>query len=207
MKDSIIVVGFFALGIAIGYSGWLPADIDFAKLAVWVLYLLVAVIGFDFGYRNLVPTLKSMTASSLLLPLFTVAGTLGFTVLAALFLSPWGMGDYLAVGSGFGYYSLSSVLIVDCKKAEFGIEAATRLGTLAILTNLLREMLSLVCARGFRRWFGPYAPVSAAGVTSIDVALPVIVKVCGNEAVPIAVAHGVFLEMFVPILVLLFCAT
>ena len=205
MKDSFIVVGFFVLGTAIGYSDWLPADIDFAQPAIWVLYLLVAVIGFDFGYRNLVPTLKSMTATSLLLPLFTIAGTLGFTVLAALFLSPWTMRDYLAIGSGFGYYSLSSLLIVDCKKAELGMEIATQLGTLAILTNLAREMIALTCARGFRKCFGPYAPVAAAGVTSIDVALPVIVKTCGNEAVPVAIAHGVFLEMFVPVLVLLFC--
>ena len=63
----------------------------------------------------------------------------------AFFLLPqMAFSDVLAVGSGFGYYSLSSVLIQDMKAASAGTEAATVLATTALLSNILREVAALL---------------------------------------------------------------
>lgn len=80
----------------------------------------------------------------------------------------------MAVGSGFAYYSLSSVLITEIKSASVGVQVAAELGTLALLANIIREMISLLGAPFFTRVFGRLAPISAAGINSMDVMLPLV---------------------------------
>ena len=41
MKGSLIVVGFFALGCLLGWSGWLPDVVIENDITVYVLYLLM----------------------------------------------------------------------------------------------------------------------------------------------------------------------
>ena len=111
----------------------------------------------------------------------------------------------MAVGSGFAYYSLSSVLITQFKEASIGIQLATELGTIALLANIFREMMALLGAPLLVRYFGRLAPISAAGVNSMDVILPVITRYSGKEMVPIAIFHGLLIDMSVPFFVSLFC--
>ena len=49
------------------------------------------------------------------------------------------------------------------------------------------------------------APISAAGVNSMDVVLPIITKYTGREMIPIAILHGVLMDMSVPFFVSFFC--
>ena len=57
----------------------------------------------------------------------------------------------MAIGSGFAYYSLSSLLIVQFKEAAIGLEMATQLGTIALLANIIREMLTMkFCRKSWR---------------------------------------------------------
>ena len=100
----------------------------------------------------------------LLIPLATISGTLLFSAIASLLLSRWSIFDCMAVGSGFAYYSLSSVLITQFKEASIGIQLATELGTIALLANIFREMMALLGAPLLVRYFGRLAPISAAGV-------------------------------------------
>lgn len=96
------------------------------------------------------------------------------------------------------------MLIIDIKSAEIGLQAATQLGMLALLVNIIREMTALVCGPWLAKVFGRYAPTAAAGVTSMDVTLPMIVRCGGQEMFPIALMHGMVLEVSVPLLVTLF---
>ena len=59
--------------------------------------------------------------------------------------------------------------------------------------------------RSGARWGGPLAPISVAGVTSMDVCLPSIARYSGSDLVPLAILHGIVLEVCVPILVGAFC--
>lgn len=139
------------------------------------------------------------------LPFLTVAGTLLFSALASLLLSDRSATDCLAVGSGMGYYSLSSVLIAELRTPACGAQLAAELGTLALLANILRELAAFFCAPWIARRWGGYALVSVAGAGSMDSVLPVIGRHCGEAMLPVAIFHGVVLEGLIPVLVTFFC--
>ena len=86
-----------------------------------------------------------------------------------------------------------------------GVQLATELGTIALLANIFRELFALMGAPIFRRYFGKLAPISAAGVTSVDVALPTIMRTSGSEMVPIAIFHGLLIDISVPFFISIFC--
>ncbi len=206
MKDTLMVVTMLGLGAALGASGAIPEGLLPHGLTTVILYALVFQVGLGLGSNGkLKDMLRCMKGRILLLPLFTIAGTLAFSVLASLLITGRSTADCLAVGSGFAYYSLSSVLITELKEASAGVQIATELGTLALLTNIIREVVSLLGAPLFTRMFGRLAPISAAGINSMDVMLPSISRYSGKEMVPAAIMHGIALEVSVPLLVTIFC--
>lgn len=208
MKGSLMVLGMFVAGCVAGRC-WGPAEQtlgDLHRLSTYVLYALMLQVGMSIGgngqFRQL---LKHFSPRWLLLPLATVSGTLAFSALAALALSRWSVADVLAVGSGMGYYSLSSILIGQLKLEDLGTQLAAELSTIALLSNVFRELMALVGAPLFRRCFGTLAPIAVAGVTSVDVALPTIIRTCGQPMAAVAVFHGILIDVSVPFLVSFFC--
>ena len=206
MKDNAIIITVFFIGCLIGWSGIAPETIKESNPAIYILYALMFQVGISIGSdKNLKNMVKSLRLKMLLLPLSTILGTLLFSALISLVLTRWSVFDCLAVGSGFGYYSLSSVLIADLKSATLGVQGAAELATVALLANVVREMIALFGMPLFARWGGPLAPISVAGVTSMDVCLPSIARYSGSDLVPLAILHGIVLEVCVPILVGAFC--
>ena len=161
MKGSLIIVGFFVLGIIFGLAGWLNVDsfsFDISFIALALLMFCVGIgVGSDFSALK---SLKSQKAGLLLLPLVTIIGTLGGCALVSLFIPGRSMSDVLAVGSGFGYYSLSSIFITEYRGAE--------LGTVALLANISSPCSELrYCTSFSDRWH-----------RSHQVALPVWIPHC-----------------------------
>ena len=188
MKDSLIVLGIFVGGCLLGVLGYFPLDLKTGNLSIYILYALMFQIGISIGSnKELKSMISQLRLKFLLIPLATISGTLLFSAIASLLLSRWSIFDCMAVGSGFAYYSLSSVLITQFKEASIGIQLATELGTIALLANIFREMMALLGAPLLVRYFGRLAPISAAGVNSMDVILPVITRYSGKEMVPIAI--------------------
>ena len=115
MKGTVLTVSVFLLGCAAGWSGLADMEI-FGEagddVTIYLLYLLMFLVGISVGANpNLKKILGSVSPKILLLPVTTVLGTLAFSALASLLVSGCGLADSLAIGSGMGYYSLSSVLI------------------------------------------------------------------------------------------------
>ena len=75
---------------------------------------------------------RSLNPRLVFLPIMTILGTLAGSAAVSLILTHRSITDCLAVGSGFGYYSLSSIFITEYKGAE--------LGTIALLANISREI-------------------------------------------------------------------
>ena len=150
------------------------------------------------GDSSVFRSIRSVSPRLLLLPLVTVAGTLGGVAVASMLLPGRSVAECLAVGSGFGYYSLSSIFITEYRGPE--------LGTVALLANISRELLTLLCAPLLARWFGRLAPISAGGATTMDTTLPVITRVSGNAYVVLSVFHGFVVDFCVPFLVTFFCS-
>ena len=80
-----------------------------------------------------------------------------------------------------GYYSLSSILISEYRQMALGAQLAAELGTIALLSNVFRELFTLVASPFLARKFGPFAPIASAGATAMDVSLPVILRSSGRQ--------------------------
>lgn len=208
MKANLLIFGCFAAGILLGLSGMEPAWMHRGDLSILLLSALILQVGVGLGANdNLKEVVRAIRPRMLLLPLFTIAGSLLFAACATLLPGGRSLAECLAVGSGFGYYSLSSVLIANVGAASLGSEGAAELATVALLANVAREMCVLFCLPLFARWCGRIAPISAAGINSMDVCLPGIVRYSGgsSQLVPLAILHGIALEISVPLLVTFFC--
>lgn len=204
MKNNLIVLAIFGIGCLAG-TGFQP-EADMHNWSLCILYALMLQVGIGIGSnRSLQQELKKLSPKMLLVPAATITGTLAFSAAASLLLSQWSVFDCMAVGSGFAYYSLSSILITQFKEPSIGLQLATELGTIALLSNIIREMMSLVGAPLIRKYFGQLAPISAAGVNSMDVLLPSITRCSGKEVMPIAIFHGILIDLSVPFFVNLFC--
>lgn len=142
MKNNLIVILCFTAGIFCGTFANTTISTYCEKLPQFLLYALVIQVGLNLGANaELGKMVKDIRFSSLLLPFFTIIGTLVFSAAASLLLTSWNIYDCMAVGSGFAYYSLSSLLIVQLKEASAGIEIASQLRAIALLANIIREML------------------------------------------------------------------
>lgn len=207
MKGSLLILGFFLLGCLAGYSGYLPSWLQNPDLSLYVLYILMFLVGVSIGCDNkLKEILRQVQPRLLLVPLATWIGTLTFTALASFLLPKWNLWECMAVGSGFAYYSLSSILITQMKEASLGLILATELGTIALISNILREIFTLIGAPFLKKWFGPLAPICAGGATTMDTTLPIITQVCGKDMVFISILHAILVDFSVPFLVSFFCS-
>jgi len=99
----------------------------------------------------------------------------------------------MAIGSGFGYYSLSSILISKIRNETLGV--------IALIANISREIFTLIATPLLVKYLGKIAPIASAGATSMDTTLPVIVKYCGEEYAIISLFSGVALTVLVPVII------
>lgn len=198
MKGSLIIVGFFLLGIVAGRWFGLPDTWPLSQVSFAALCALMACVGFTVGHDpDTLARFRTLHPGLALLPLCTVVGTLAGSAAASL-ATPHTAAEGMAVGAGFGYYSLSSILITGSKGPE--------LGTIALLSNIIRELIALLCAPLLARWFGTLAPISAGGATTADTTLPIITRTCGDELAVVSIYHGFVVDFSVPFLVTFLCS-
>ncbi|MGM9703423.1 MAG: lysine exporter LysO family protein [Prevotella sp.] len=199
MKGSLIIVGFFALGIAVGLLSIVPQRLIESDISYYALCALMFCVGIGIGSDSeMLSSFKKVNPRLMMLPIMTIVGTLAGTAAAALLLPHRHLFDCMAIGSGFGYYSLSSIFITEYKGAE--------LGTMALLANIMREILTLLCAPLLVRWFGKLAPITLGGATTMDTTLPIITRASGQDFVIVSIFHGFCVDFSVPFLVTFFCS-
>ncbi|HBG57622.1 lysine exporter LysO family protein [Proteiniphilum sp. UBA1028] len=197
MKLSLTYLLLFAAGILLAFLGMMPEALLNSDISTWVLYALLFLVGMQIGSgKNMIAALKRFGWRMLLIPLATTAGTFAGVALVSLIMPEKGLTECLSVGAGFAYYSLSSILITEFRGAE--------LGTIALLANITREFSVLLLAPWMVKYFGPLAPISAGGATTMDTTLPVIAKYSGSEFVVIALFHGMIIDFSVPLWVSFF---
>lgn len=198
MKGSVLILASFAIGVFVGLYQLFPVALDSDEYAIYALAGLLFLLGVSISYdKTILNTLRKSKPVILLVPLGTVLGTyLGIMLITPLF-SHYSISDMLAVGSGFGYYSISSIIITKYKGAE--------LGTIALAVNIIRELMTLVIAPLLVTYCGKLAPIASGGATSMDTTLPIITRTSGTEFVFIAMFHGLMLDMSIPFLVTFFC--
>jgi len=199
MKGSLIILAFFATGLLFGIYRILPTEITNLNFSFYVLCALMFSVGFSIGNdKNSIKQFRDIPPRFLFLPIMTVIGTFAGVIVVNFFLKNRSLTDCLAVGAGFGYYSLSSILITEYK----GIE----LGTIALLSNIFREILTLLLAPWMVKYFGKLSPIAAGGATTMDTTFPIIIRNSGKEFAIVSIYHGFVMDLSVPFLVGFFCS-
>ena len=199
MKGSLIILSFFATGLLLGVFKWIPVEFVHFNFSFYVLCALMFSVGVSIGNDpNSFRQFKSLNPRIVLLPIMTIIGTFLGVIALSFFLENRSITDCLAVGSGFGYYSLSSILITQYK----GIE----LGTIALLSNIFREVITLLLAPWMVKYFGKLSPISAGGATTIDTTFPIIVRYSGKNYAIVSIYHGFVMDLTVPFFVTIFCS-
>lgn len=197
MSGSLLILAFFGAGLGLARLGLIPRYFVEHDATLYVLWLLMGLVGLSIGSdRRLSEILRTLRPRVLLLPLATTVGTFAGVAAASLFLA-YSLTDCLAVGAGFAYYSLSSIFITQYKGAE--------LGTVALLSNILREILTLVGTPLLVRLLGPLAPISCGGASTMDTTLPIIARYAGRDWIFVSIVHAMILDFSVPFWVVFFC--
>lgn len=162
--------------------------------SLYALFILMFLVGIGIGSnKKSLEIIKSVNFKILLVPLSVITGTYIGVSVFSLLQNNLSLIDLLAVGSGFGYYSLSSVLISEV--------SGETLGVIALLSNISREIITLLLTPLFARYFGKLAPISSGGATAMDTTLPIITKYIGSDYAIISVFSGVVLTILVPFLI------
>ena len=194
MKGSLIILSFFTLGLIAGIYEILPEFLMQNDYSLYALYVLMFLVGIGVGSnKKSLSLIRSVNFKILLVPLSVITGTYIGVSIFALLQDKLSLVESLAVGSGFGYYSLSSVLISEV--------SSDTLGVIALLSNISREIITLLFTPIFARYFGKLAPISSGGATAMDTTLPVITKFIGSDYAIISVFSGVVLTILVPFLI------
>ncbi|MEA5033415.1 MAG: lysine exporter LysO family protein [Sphaerochaeta sp.] len=192
LKTPVVMISIVVAGIAMAsVTNWF--DWFESSMITIILYLLLFLVGMQMVQHevDLIPLLKS--PMMFLLPLSTVLGTyLGALVFPLV--STYTLRDSLALVSGFGWYSLSGVLISSLGDPQ--------LGAVSFLSNLFRESLAFVLIPVVSALsHASFSAISIAGATSMDVTLPLLKKSLGDSVVPLAIAHGVIMTLLAPFLI------
>ena len=158
-----------------------------------MLCALLFVIGLDMSQnKSVVSEIKRMGIKIIGLPIFIAIGSIlgALAIGIVLGIKP---ANAMAIGAGFGWYSLSGVMLTSLVGAQ--------IGTMALLTNVFREVLSIVMLPLVVKYFGKIVAVAPGGATSMDTTLPVIVRYAGSEVSVISFVSGVVLSVLVIFLV------
>ena len=197
MKGSLVILFFFCSGVLLARLGLIPTYLIEHDCTVYALWLLMLLVGISIGSdRRLGEILRTLRPRVLLLPMATTVGTFAGTALVSLFLT-YSVSECMAVGAGFAYYSLSSIFISQYKGPE--------LGTIALISNIARELFTLLLTPLLARYMGPLIPISCGGASTMDTTLPVITRYCGKEWIFVSIVHAMILDFSVPFWVIFFC--
>ena len=151
MKGSLIIVGFFAIGCVCGLFHVIPFNIAETDISFYALCALMFSVGLSIGNDpQTLRNFRSLNPRLVFLPIMTILGTVSAAALVSLILPHRSAPDCMAVGAGFGYYSLSSIFITEYKGPE--------LGTIALLSNIMREIITLsshICRRSYYNGYYP----------------------------------------------------
>lgn len=166
------------------------------SMATISLDILLLLVGMEVGSnKNIINDIKSSGRAAIIVPLSIVAGSLmGGLSAGIIFGIPSNIS--LSIASGFGWYSLSGIMLTNLADAQ--------VGTIAFLTNVLREVTAVVSIPFIAKYLGHYCAIAPAGATSMDTTLPLISRSTSPGVVIVSFVNGVILSSLVPLLVSFF---
>jgi uncharacterized membrane protein YbjE (DUF340 family) len=203
---TIYIIIAVAVGMMAGYFLIMPAfensmeSFDYAaSLAIKIgLCLLLVFVGIDLGLDGtVIENIKTVGFRVFAIPLAAVVGTLAASFIMSFFLD-LSIKEALAIGAGFGWYTLAPGIIM-----EAGYMTAS---AIAFLHNVMRELFSILFIPLVAKKIGYVETVGMPGAAAMDVCLPIIEKSTKSSIAVYSFVSGVILSILVPILVPLIIA-
>ena len=184
----VVIVGFF---IGLWGKGWV--NLPFGS-STYVLVVLIFCVGIQLrnnciSIRSVFFNQRGMITGAIFVLMSLLGGIIGAQVLNV----PVVQG--LAVSSGLGWYSLSSVTLNNAWGPIWG--------SIAFFNDLSRELISLFIVPLFMQHYRSTA-IGYTGATAIDCTLPIIQKAGGVEVLPLAFSFGFITNIAPPVLLVFF---
>ena len=199
-KMTFIIIIAVAVGMA---SGYLFVDKLFddygtfdslAGLAIKVgLCIMLFFVGFDLGIEGTVfKNMRKMGLRVFVFPAATIVGSLLAAGICSIIL-PLGMRESLAIGAGFGWYSLAPGIIL-----ESGLVTAS---AISFMHNVMRELFGIIFIPIVAQKIGYVECICLPGAAAMDVCLPIVEKYTNGNVAVYSFISGLIVSLAVPVLV------
>ena len=148
-------------------------------------------VGISIGlHHGLIRSIRQYHLRIFILPAGVILGSLLGGAVCGL-ITGRSVFEGAAVAGGLGWYSLAGVTLENL----IGVQT----GSIAFLSNLMRELFSFFSIPFLSRK-NYYACIAAAGATSEDTTLPLMIRYTSEETVILSVLNGAICSAFVPVL-------
>lgn len=173
-------------------------DMIAGKIITTGLCLLLLLVGLDLGIEGtVIQSMKDAGIKVILIPIATIIGTIIGSIIVS-FIIPISLKESLAVGCGFGWYTLAPGIIMDN-----GYVVAS---AIAFMHNMMRELFSIILIPLVAKKIGYIETNAMPGAATMDICLPIIKKSTKGDMVVFAFITGVVLSIAVTVLVPIFIA-
>lgn len=192
---SLTLCGAVIVGFLCGLTGF-----EFMRYAteaseyalIFLLFLIgIQLRGSDMSIRQIILNRRGLMIAMTVFISSMLAGLMNALLLSLPIKTA------LAMASGFGWYSLSGILMTE----SFG----PVIGSASFFNDLIRELFAIMLIPTLIVRQRSMA-VGLSGATSMDFALPVLQRSGGIAIVPAAIVHGFILSLLAPVLIAFFTA-
>lgn len=184
----IIIVGTFC-GVAVKY----PIHALSEVISI-LLFVLLFIIGHQMRANGVSLVSVIINRDGLLLSGIIILSSLVAGSIAAYICGiKWSYG--LILSSGFGWYTLSSILTGNLIDQNYG--------AMAFFIDFIRELIAIILIPSLGQRY-PATLVGYCGGTAMDFSLPVIKQNLHERCILLAISSGMLLSIAVPVLISLF---
>ena len=198
---TVMIVIAVAAGMLIGYfvirrvfADNMESFESMAGLGIKIgLCLLLIFVGIDLGLDGtVIENFRRVGIRILAFPAVVVIGTLLGAGISGTLMG-LNLRESLAVGAGFGWYTLAPGIIM-----EAGYITAS---AVAFLHNVMRELFSILFIPLVAQKIGYIETTGMPGAAAMDVCLPIVEKSTRSDIAVYSFVSGVILSILVPVLV------
>ena len=190
----LLALAALVLGVAWGSFGPAGTPLDLiSDNSDLIFYALMFFVGISIGLnKTILQKIREYHIKVFIIPFGIVVGSVAAGVVCSL-LTGVGARNGAAIAGGMGWYSLAGVMLTEM--------AGAQMGSVAFLSNLMREMLSFFSIPWISRHLNYYSCIAPAGATSEDTTLSMMVRYTSEEVVVMSVFNGIICSAVVPVLI------
>lgn len=187
------IIAAVASGIIAGLFLFPPQLVQYIGITIdFGLCALLFFVGIDIGRnKDIINQIKACGLRILLIPIMIALGSIIGSA-AGGFIIGLPFNEAGAIGAGFGWYSLSAIILSDY---------SPEIGALAFVTNVCREIFALMAIPFIAKYIGKLESIAPAGATAMDTSLAVVSRATDSRTAVVSFIAGVVLSLLVPILV------